>query len=155
MLEKNSIYEDLGKIVERNNVLKDEPMSKHTSFKTGGIADFFIKIENENQLKGILKYANKNKIPITVVGNGTNLLVRDKGIRGIVVSLKMQEINLKEQNDKIIIEAGAGTPIIKLSKIAKDNNLQGLEFAIRNTWDNWWSNKNERRGIWSRNIKCN
>lgn len=155
MLEKNGIYEDLGKIVEKNNILRDEPMSKHTSFKTGGIADFFVKVENEEQLKNILEYANKNEIQITVVGNGTNLLVKDKGIRGIVINLRMQDINLKQQDNKIILEVGAGTPIIKLSKFAKEHNLQGLEFAIRNTRNNRWSNKNECRSIWGRNRKCN
>lgn len=155
MLEKDSIYEDLVKLIDINNVFRDEPMNKHTSFKTGGVADFFITVETENQLKKILEYAKQKHIQITVVGNGTNLLVRDKGIRGIVVKPKMQEIKLREENNKILIEAGAATPIIKLSKMAQEHNLQGLEFAVRNTRNNWWSNKNERRSIWIRNIKCN
>ena len=148
MLEKDCIYENLSKIVDINNILKDEPMNKHTSFKTGGTSDFFVKIENETQLKNILEYAKQNQIPITIVGNGTNLLVRDKGIRGIVINLKMQEIEIKKKNDKIIIETGAGTPLTKLSKIAKENNLQGLEFAVRNTGNHRGSNKNECRSIW-------
>ena len=125
-----NILEDLKSILKSSDILKDEPMSKHTSFKTGGLADFFIKIYDEEDLKVLLKYASANKIPVTIVGNGTNLIVRDKGIRGIVVCLKMNKINVKLEDNIGIIEAQAGVSVIKLSQIAKENNLKGLEFAV-------------------------
>ena len=75
-LEKN-----LQEIVKRNNILKNEPMSKHTSLKIGGIADYFIKVKTVDELKKLLEFATENKIQTTIVGNGTNLLVKDGGIR--------------------------------------------------------------------------
>ena len=130
MLEKECIYNDLKKYVKETNILKDEPMSKHTSFKTGGLADIFVKIETEEELKNILEYTKTNNIQLTIVGNGTNLLVRDKGIRGIVIQLKMQEISVEETENEVIITVGAGMPISKLSRMAKEHNAQGLEFAV-------------------------
>lgn len=130
MLEKECIYNDLKKYVKETNILKDEPMSKHTSFKTGGLADIFVKIETEEELKNILEYAKTNNIQLTIVGNGTNLLVRDKGIRGIVIQLKMQETLVEETEHEIVITAGAGVPISKLSRLAKAYKAQGLEFAV-------------------------
>ena len=130
MLEKECIYNDLKKHIKETNILKDEPMSKHTSFKTGGVADIFVKIEKEEELKYILEYAKINSIQLTIVGNGTNLLVRDKGIRGIVIQLKMQETFVEETENEIIITVGAGVPISKLSRLAKEYKAQGLEFAV-------------------------
>lgn len=148
MLDKTKIYNDIKTKVNENNIFLNEPMSLHTSFRTGGKADVFIKIENENELEYILKYAKENQIPITVIGNGTNLLVRDKGIRGIVLKLQMQEANIVENEDTITITTYAGMPLSKLSRIAKEHLAQGLEFAVRNTRNRRRSNKNECRCIW-------
>lgn len=130
MLNKECLYNDLKSKVNTSNILKDEPMSKHTSFKTGGPADIFIKIETEEELKNVLQYLKQNDIKPIIVGNGTNLLVRDKGIRGIVINPQLKEINIEEKANKIIMTVGAGIPIIKLSKIAKEYNAMGMEFAI-------------------------
>ncbi len=130
MLDKESIYNDLRQGIKKENVLIDEPMSKHTSFKTGGNADVFVKIATEEELKYILQYAKNNEIPVTIIGNGTNLLVRDGGIRGIVIQLKINNIEVTNLENKIIIKAGAGVSLARLANIAKDNNGTGLEFAI-------------------------
>ena len=130
MLDKDYVYKDLKSKFKYANILKDEPMSKHTSFKTGGPADIFIKINNEIELKEILEYAKQNNINLNIVGNGTNLLVTDKGIRGITLQPNLKEINIEEKENKILITAGCGVPIIKLSKIAKEHNATGLEFAV-------------------------
>ena len=130
MLDKDYVYKDLKSKFKYANILKDEPMSKHTSFKTGGPADIFIKIDNETELKEILEYAKQNNINLNIVGNGTNLLVTDKGIRGITLQPNLKEINIEEKENKILITAGCGVPIIKLSKIAKEHNATGLEFAV-------------------------
>lgn len=130
MLDKDYVYKDLKSKFKYANILKDEPMSKHTSFKTGGPADIFIKIDNEIELKEILEYAKQNNINLNIVGNGTNLLVTDKGIRGITLQPNLKEINIEEKENKILITAGCGVPIIKLSKIAKEHNATGLEFAV-------------------------
>lgn len=116
------ILEELKQITNVKNIFVDELMSKHTSFKTGGKADFFVTPETKEELIEILKI----NIPITVIGNGTNILVKDDGIRGIVVSTnKIRNYKI----DKNVIEADAGMPIIMLAKIAAENNLTGLEFA--------------------------
>ena len=130
MLDKDYVYKDLKSKFKYANILKDEPMSKHTSFKTGGPADIFIKIDNEIELKEILEYAKQNNINLNIIGNGTNLLVTDKGIRGITLQPNLKEINIEEKENKILITAGCGVPIIKLSKIAKEHNATGLEFAV-------------------------
>ena len=130
MLDKDYVYKDLKSKFKYANILKDEPMSKHTSLKTGGPADIFIKIDNEIELKEILEYAKQNNINLNIIGNGTNLLVTDKGIRGITLQPNLKEINIEEKENKILITAGCGVPIIKLSKIAKEHNATGLEFAV-------------------------
>ena len=79
-------------------------MSKHTSFKIGGPADYYIIIETENELKGILNLAKQVNLPITIVGNGTNILVRDGGIRGFVLRINFGEFKInrtKKQEGRI------------------------------------------------------
>ena len=87
------IYKNLLEVVDRKNILRDEPMKKHTSFKIGGNAEFFIRINSVEELKHVLQIASKNKINVTVVGNGTNLLVRDGGIISLCKSFLDQLIN--------------------------------------------------------------
>ncbi len=117
------ILEKLKLITDEKNIFVDEPMSKHTSFKTGGKADFFVMPTSKEELIEILKI---KECPITIIGNGTNLLVKDNGIRGIVVcTIKLR--NYKLEND--VIEVECGMPLILLAKIAQENALTGLEFA--------------------------
>lgn len=119
------IYEKLLDKIAKDNIYINEDMSKHTSFKIGGPADIFIKIKTLEELKFVLEVSKTNKIPVTVIGNGTNLLVKDKGIRGIVLQPKFEEIRIDGEE----IEAGSGVLLSKLSKIAYGNSLSGLEFA--------------------------
>lgn len=116
------IYEKLKLVTDEKNILVNEPMSKHTTFRTGGNADYFVTPETIEELEKIIDISKD----IIIVGNGSNLLVTDKGIRGIVVSLK--KLNSYHINDETII-VDAGMPIAKLSRIAAENELSGLEFA--------------------------
>lgn len=118
-------YELLTKKVDSKQVFCDEPMKKHTSFKIGGNADFFVIAKNIEDIKWVIEVANMNNIPLNVVGNGTNLLVLDGGIRGIV--LKPQLNNIEVYDEEIIAEAGALLNLV--CKKALDNELSGLEFA--------------------------
>lgn len=105
-------------------ILNNEPMSKHTSFRTGGNADTFIKVESAEDIINIIKeYYN----PI-FIGNGSNLLVSDDGIRGTVVQIydEFNQISLKEEN---VIHADAGALLSKIAAFARDNSLTGFEFA--------------------------
>ena len=105
----------------------NEAMSGHTSFKIGGKADVFVRPKNEEQLSAILSFLRQNKVPYYVVGNGSNLLVSDKGIEGVVIStLKMNKIILISDTE-IFAEAGASLTAVCL--FAQKNSLSGLEFA--------------------------
>ena len=79
-----SIDKSLHEVLGRLNVLKDEPMKNHTSFKIGGNAEYFLKVDKIDKLRKVLEIAKKNKISTTIIGNGTNLLVQDGGIKGFV-----------------------------------------------------------------------
>lgn len=94
--------------------------------KFGGIADIFVKINDTEELKFLLNLASKKKVQVTVIGNGSNVLVKDKGIRGIVVKLNFNEI-VKEDNN--ILNVGAGVLLSKLARVAQEEELAGLEFA--------------------------
>ena len=123
-----NIQKELQEGINRKNILKDEPMKKHTSLKVGGVADYFVKIENIDELKFLLKYTSDKKIPLTIVGNGTNLLVTDKGIRGIVAKLEMNSFRFEKNVDSVILTAEAGLPLPKLAAIALKEEFAGIEF---------------------------
>ena len=118
----------LQEIVDKKNILKNESMSKHTSLKIGGEADYFIKIETVEQLKKTLNLAKKYNMPITIVGNGTNLLVREGGIRGLVIKLELNKFKIKKNSNEILITVEAGMTLSALSQIALKEELEGLEF---------------------------
>lgn len=115
------IIEQIKKITNEKNILLNEPMSKHTTFKTGGPADVFVTPENKSELIELLKL----DIPEIVIGNGSNLLVKDGGIRGMVIKVAFNNYSITDD----VIEADSGIALGKLSKIACDNALTGLEFA--------------------------
>ncbi|MGI6491523.1 MAG: UDP-N-acetylmuramate dehydrogenase [Peptococcaceae bacterium] len=104
-----------------------EPMCKHTSWRIGGPAEFFVEPENTLELQAVISLAKRRGLPLTVIGNGTNLLVGEKGISGIVLKIgpKMSRVSILGKD----ILAEAGTRLSMLATIARDNNLGGLEFA--------------------------
>lgn len=105
---------------------KDEMMCNHTSFKIGGKADYFVECKSYDCLKAVLKAVKDKDMPYFILGKGSNLLVSDKGIRGVVISLcGLDEITV----DGEYITAGAGVTLAKLCTAALDNSLTGLEFA--------------------------
>ena len=108
-------------------VLKDEPMSLHTSFKTGGPADVFVSPADENELKKVIEILKKENAPAFVIGNGTNLLVKDNGIRGVVVHIGKGFSYINTKNEEIT--AGAGCLMSEIAQNALDNSLTGFEFA--------------------------
>ena len=118
----------LQEIVKRNNVFKNEPMSKHTSLKIGGMADYFIKVKSIDELKNVLEFTNKNKIKTTIVGNGTNLLVKDGGIRGVVIKLELIDFKIKKMANEVLITVGSGMTLAALAAMALKEEMAGLEF---------------------------
>ena len=120
------IYDTLITKIDEDRVLLDEPMKNHTTFRVGGPADIFVKVNTLEELEYVLQVAKEFDLPITVIGNGSNTLVTDKGIRGIVIKLDLNDIVLLE-NNSYIAYAGVGLP--RLSRIAMEDESTGLEFA--------------------------
>lgn len=110
----------------------DEPMAKHTSFKIGGPADAFIQPASEIKLKTILKWARQKKIPYILVGGGTNLLVRDGGIRGLVIHLGAlaADVRWQQHQERVKVAAGAGVPTRRICSLALKQGWQGMNFAL-------------------------
>ena len=113
----------LSEILDKECIKENEPMSKHTSFKIGGYADYFVICNNVQQIGKVQEYAKENSIPLYVIGNGSNLLVSDKGIRGMVLKIDLQKIDIDEN----IVTVGAGVKVMGLAKKLCQNGLTGFE----------------------------
>lgn len=124
------VYEELLKIVPKDKILLDEPMKKHTSFKIGGEADFFVTVSEVEEVRNILKLARRKNIPVTVIGNGSNMLVRDGGIRGITLKLDFKKMTKEVKGDEIIYTCGSGLPLTLIANRALEDEATGLEFAF-------------------------
>ena len=120
------ILEEIQKIVSKDKIFTNEPMSKHTSFKIGGPAEIFVKINNVEELKLIIKISKQAEFPITVVGNGSNLLVSDDGIRGIVLKIEFDKIEIEESGK---LKIGSGVKLAFLAQKCLKEKLEGFEFA--------------------------
>lgn len=126
ILNHSSILQELKALVPERIIEVDEPLKRYTYTKTGGNADFYISPDSYEDVQKVVKYAYDNQIPVTYLGNGSNIIIRDGGIRGIVLSLL--DLNHIEASDATII-AGSGAAIIDVSRKARDLSLTGLEFA--------------------------
>ena len=107
------------------HILYDEEMSKHTSFKIGGPAECYIKINNIEDMQKVLKITNENAIPLTIIGNGTNILVKDNGVKGIVAKINIKNIEI--DLDRLIVKVGAGNTLAEIAQVLKQNELTGFE----------------------------
>lgn len=108
-------------------IIFDEPMKNHTSFKIGGKADLFIEITTVGELCEILKYAKEKNIRTTIVGNGSNILVTDKGIRGLVIKINIDNLKIEKNKDNVLVTVGAGYKISKLAQELLKRGISGLE----------------------------
>lgn len=115
--------------IGKEKVLLNEPMSKHTSFKTGGNADIFVKIDSIQDLQFILKIVKENNIPLFVLGNGSNLLVSDKGIRGIVCKIDINKFEIEKKGDYVLITVGSGNKNAEVAQKLLNLEITGFEFA--------------------------
>ncbi len=152
-MDKEKIQKILTKEIPENQIFVDEPMSKHTSFKIGGNADIFVKVKNMRELKYLIKIAKKEEIHLTIIGNGSNILVKDKGIRGIVLKIEFEEMSIKTavfdrtklenilttdmiENDMelpkwedVVITVGSGVKLGELAQKLLKEEITGFEFA--------------------------
>ena len=108
-------------------IIFDEPMKKHTSFKIGGTADQFVKVTNEEELKEAIKYAKGKNLKITIIGNGSNLLVLDKGIRGLVIKIDIQKLEIEKKEKYAEITVGSGYKTMALGIKLMDEGISGFE----------------------------
>lgn len=126
-MNKEEIYSRLTNDNPNLKIKIDEPMSKHTSFKVGGCADIFVKAETIDDVEYILNFVKQNEIPLTVIGNGSNLLVRDNGIRGITMQISIEKIDINK--DTKIVNVGSGVKLGMLAIMLQHEELTGFEFA--------------------------
>lgn len=125
---KEEYINNLQKIIPNQNILYNEPMSKHTSIKIGGPADVFIKATTIEEAKSIVEFANNNSLPLQVIGNGSNILVKDEGIRGIVLKLQLNQIVIQDHNDNnVYVVVGSGVVLGVLAQKLMQEGITGFE----------------------------
>ena len=121
------MLEKLQKMLGEAKVLVNEPMASHTTFRIGGPADYFVMPETVEELANVLKLCKEENTPYFILGNGSNLLVGDKGFRGVVIQLYKNFDGLSMEGTKITVKSGA--MLIRVAKEAGKAGLTGLEFA--------------------------
>lgn len=123
----SSIYEFLSAYVPEEDILPEEPMCRHTTFRVGGPAQCLVRISSMEQLKRIVPYLRQIEVPFFILGNGSNLLVGDKGYSGIILQISDRMNEVTVEDDRIRVQAGA--LLSQVSKAALEHGLTGLEFA--------------------------
>ncbi len=121
------MYSRLFSFIPPSRCKVNEPMKEHCTFKVGGPADLMILPQNAEEIQEIIRQCKQERIPYLFLGLGSNILVRDKGIRGIVIKVGDYFKNITIDNDTICAEAGAR--LADISRIAAEHSLSGLEFA--------------------------
>ena len=136
-------YGELINIVGKDRALRDEPLRLHTTLKIGGPADFFVKPESEEELSAVIRLCNQNNTPRFILGNGSNLLVSDKGYRGVIIRLwKTEEAvqvcerpedvsdgNNIQAEKPVNVRIAAGTMLSRAAMAVANMGLQGFSFA--------------------------
>ncbi len=122
-----SMYEYIRTIVPEKRLLFHEPMSRHTTFRVGGEAECIVIVETKEELSQIISYLGKLEQEYFVLGNGSNLLVGDKGYRGVIMKLGPRLSSIRVDGNHIAV--GAGALLSQTAAAARDNGLSGLEFA--------------------------
>lgn len=125
-MNENKIYETLCEICGEEQVRRKEPMRRHTTFRTGGPADILV-TPSAQEVAGVLNACKEQEIAWTVIGNGSNLLVGDKGIRGVVVEIGKRMAQVAQNGNEFT--AGAGAMLSAIASKAAASGLTGMEFA--------------------------
>ena len=120
---------EIRKLKVSNEKIKyNEEMKNYTSFKIGGPAECLIKVTSEEELKEVVRYCKENKTPLTILGNGSNVLVSDDGIKGITIIIKIEKLEIKKQEDgKVNIKVGAGEKLGKIARKFLEEDITGFE----------------------------
>lgn len=124
-MDKDFIFK-LEQILDPSQILANEPMSQHTSFQVGGPADLYL-LPKRNQVAQIIRICKEHYVSWQIIGNGSNLLVTDKGIRGVVIEVGSNIDGMHCEGSKVIV--GAGTTLACCAAYAMEHHLTGMEFA--------------------------
>ena len=131
--KKETMFCRLKEILGEDHVFPEEPMHKHITFRVGGPAEWYVRVDTVEQLQQVLTACKEQEVPYYVIGNGSDLLVADSGVRGVIIRLtgEFEEIAAKEKVNEGICDvcAGAGVMLAALSMRAGKKGFTGLEFA--------------------------
>ena len=120
-------YNQLINCIDEERVLVDEPMKKHTTFRVGGNADYFVMPQSAEEVKNIVALCKEADMPYYILGNGSNLLVGDKGYRGVIIQIYKEMNHIRIDGDKVIAQAGA--LLSRVGTATLEAELTGFEFA--------------------------
>ncbi|CEK31673.1 UDP-N-acetylenolpyruvoylglucosamine reductase [[Clostridium] sordellii] len=126
-MNKEFIYKNLLNILDKEGIYLNEPMKNHISFKVGGPADFLLKPKTEDEIKRVIEFLKNENIPYIVIGNGSNLLVKDGGIRGVVIKIADNFNKFEIEDTKVVAQSGALLSF--MGKAILNKSLTGFEFA--------------------------
>ena len=118
---------EIEKVISKEKIYLNEPMSKYTSFKIGGPAECLVKIQTAEELKSILEIASKQNIPLTIIGNGSNILVSDEGIKGIVLKIEIDKLEINPET--AYLKIGSGVKLGFIAQKCLKQQIAGFEFA--------------------------
>lgn len=125
--------DQVRRIVGSGNVREQEPMALHTTFRIGGPAEVLAEPENSGQLQELMQYCREEKKPWFILGNGSNLLISDRGYDGVMISTRrFDQINFTEEKSTqgiVLVEAGGGVMLSRLAACVAEQELSGFEFA--------------------------
>lgn len=127
-MSQNDVLGSIKSIVGESRVRTDEPMSNHTTFRIGGTADYFVMPSSIAELQSIVDLLKKSDIEYYVIGNGSNLLVGDKGFRGVIIQLS-DEFSEVSYIDDVTVKVMSGMKLSRLGNQLADRGLAGFEFA--------------------------
>lgn len=127
-MDNNELLDNLKLIVGDTQVRTGESMNIHTTFRIGGCADYYVQPSSIEELQSLIRFLNKSDIECCVIGNGSNLLVSDKGIRGVVIQLS-DTFDEVEYIDDVTVKVMSGMMLSRLGNKLADKGLAGFEFA--------------------------
>ena len=122
-----NFYDKLNNVIAKDSILIDEPMSRHTTFRVGGPADFFVTPKAKEELRDVVRICKEAGMPYYIIGNGSNLLVSDAGYRGVIVQIYKEMNEVKVEGD--LVKAQAGALLSGIAAKALGAELSGFEFA--------------------------
>lgn len=121
------LLQRLHTIATDEQIFENEPLDKHTTMRVGGVADIYFLPESAAQMAQALSWAGELDVPVLLMGNGSNLIVRDGGVRGLVVALGERFSRIRVEGEELIAQAGAS--LARVAVCAQEAGLSGLEFA--------------------------